>query len=78
MPHFKELTKTLCICKPISLVMPFLYIASNFTFPTARLQSVITACPDAAAPAIRIASVSEYLSVALDLMNSKRRIKANA
>lgn len=37
----------LCICKPISVVMPFLYNASNFMFPTDRLQSVITVCPDA-------------------------------
>ena len=30
MPHFKELTTTLCVCKPISVVMPFLYNAIHF------------------------------------------------
>ena len=77
MPHFKELTTTLCICKPVSLVMPFLYNASNFTFPTVRLQSVITVRPDAAAQSSGLL-LYEYLSVALDLMISKCRIKANA
>lgn len=77
MPHFKELTTTLCVCKPISVVMPFLYNAIHFTFPTVRLQSVITVCPDAMTQSQDCFCI--WISVSSpNLMNSKCRIKANA
>lgn len=77
MPHFKEFTM-LCICKPISVVMPFLYNASNFVFPTARLQKVWLQSVQMQWPSHQDCFYIWITFSSPNLMNSKCRIKPNA